>query len=90
LCGLLAWLEDDPEVATALIEQSLTMMAGPDLKPGGSAFLALNALELAVVTGSDDLAESYYQRFSDGWDGYVRLVGSRYPHASAWLERRKE
>lgn len=62
ICGELAWAEDDPEVAAALLEASVTVN-----RPIDEEFMALrlqNALALSILSGSDALAEHYYAR----WD----------------------
>jgi hypothetical protein len=62
ICGQLAWAEDDPEVAAALLEASCTAA-----RPMDEEFLTYhiqNALALSILTGSDALAEHYYAR----WD----------------------
>lgn len=58
ICAELAWVEDDPEVATALLERSCA-------KAGiGEEFAFYNAMHLAIVTHSDELADSYFGRWS--------------------------
>jgi hypothetical protein len=83
LCGQLAWLEDDPAVAAALIEESLSSMTNADST--GAAYAALNALELAVVTGSDAMAADYFQRCRGRWPAFLELRGTQFPNATAWL-----
>ena len=85
-CGMLAWLEDDPEIAGALLEQSF---AGLDKVPNGENY-ALHSLELAVVTGSDELAEYCFQHYKELlWPDYPfgAYVG-RFPETHDWLLER--
>jgi len=81
-CAHLAWLEEDPQVAVALIEESC---AGPMYE--GEIFegyAQLNALSFAVGTGNEALAEYYFQRDRDLWQ---EIEGVPWlPEACTWLE----
>ncbi|MBI5093781.1 MAG: hypothetical protein HZB26_15235 [Candidatus Hydrogenedentes bacterium] len=64
-CTKLAWLEEDPRVVAALLEESC---AAKPVNPSAEASAPCNALQLAVLTGSDELATYYYQRYQDSWE----------------------
>ena len=82
ICAQLAWLEEDPEVATALLQESCAS--------GFSSWL-LKAIDLAVLTNSDDLADYYLKRLSDvaGTENVADWLksSSRYPEVEAWKKR---
>jgi hypothetical protein len=87
LCGLLAWYEEDPEAATALLQESCA---------SGDPSLLAAAMRLAILTDSDDLADCYFGRWSD-------TVGAKeaadwlkwnpnpavHPQYSAWIKRHR-
>jgi len=58
ICQRLAWVEQDPEVAAAFLEESCSMTNGmlPHFLQG--------ALCLAILTDSDELADYYYARWN--------------------------
>lgn len=59
ICSMLAWLEDDPEVATALLRESCLGGNGRD------RYRLMEALDLCILTRSDALAEHYFGRWSE-------------------------
>jgi hypothetical protein len=81
-CSRLAWLEEDSEVATALLQESCA---------SGNAFLLYNGMHLAILTNSDDLADYYFKRWSDaaGTEEVARwfMLGSLYPEVQEWKQR---
>jgi hypothetical protein len=54
ICGKLAWFEDDPETAATLLRYSCASDSPHRLQ---------NATILAIVTGSDALADHYFRRW---------------------------
>jgi len=54
----LAWLEEDTEVATALLQESCASNSN-------KRWALFRAMQLSVLTDSDDLAEYYLKRLSD-------------------------
>lgn len=80
-CAALAWLEADTEVATALLEASCA---------SGDRFRLLHALNLAVLTHSDELAEHYLERVveADGDDRVVWQDKNALPEVKEWYDRR--
>lgn len=91
ICGRLAWLEDDPEVAAALLEASCTINRPID-EVNHARYLQ-NALCLSIVTGSDDLAEHYYARWNaiepvEKETYFSQFPMGRSPEVAAWLEAR--
>jgi hypothetical protein len=92
-CMRQAWLEEDPEVAVALLDESLS---GPLSKAHPDDFESLaqfNALDLCVVTGSEELAEYYYLRYRDSWPkwmaGRYNLSMRCHPETLTWLQNRE-
>lgn len=88
LCAMEAWLVDDPQVAAALLEESLSgpatfLAGGEDQTP----FVALNAVDLCIVTGSDELAEYYYERYRDQWPEWVKNFPHYRDHWPVWFSR---
>ncbi|MBI5093782.1 MAG: hypothetical protein HZB26_15240 [Candidatus Hydrogenedentes bacterium] len=79
----LAWLEEDPQVATALLERSCAKSS-----PGAEIDIRApqNALRLAIVTGSDELATYYYQRYRDSWDQWHDQLDS---DIRVWIAARR-
>lgn len=59
----LAWVEDDPEVAAALLEASCA--ADDHTTESMKLFFVQNALIVSILTGSDALAEHYYARWGE-------------------------
>jgi hypothetical protein len=82
ICSWLAWLEEDPEVATALLQESCA---------SGNALSLRDAMHLAIFTNSDDLADYYFKRWSDAagteevaqWFKFFSL----YPKVQEWKQR---
>jgi len=82
ICGWLAWLEEDPEVAMALLQESCA---------SGNALQLRDAMHLAILTNSDDLADYYFRRWSDAagteevaqWFKFFSL----YPKVQEWKQR---
>lgn len=60
ICGRLVWVEQDPEVAAVLLEKSCSI---PPSNPMLPTFL-VKAQHLAILTGSDELADYYYARWN--------------------------
>lgn len=86
LGALLAWVEEDPKVATVLLEQSCS---GQPYAAMPEVWAPLNALELAVMTGSDELADYYFQRFRYSWQDWLNEgYTSVFPEVLAWIEER--
>ena len=81
-CSRLAWLEEDSAVATALLQESCA---------SGNALLLYNAMHLAILTNSDDLADYYLKRWSDaaGTEEVAQWFkfGSLYPEVQEWKQR---
>jgi hypothetical protein len=67
ICAELAWVEDDPQATAAWLQR---------LSASRSECCLLSALNLAVQTHSDELAEVYFHRWSE-------MVGSKI--TAAWL-----
>ena len=88
VCAQLAWLEDDTQVAVALLEESC---AGPvEIGVASSfweAYTEFNALDLAVATGSEELADYYFRRYRDSWQQWIS-DGRRpcLPETMTWLQ----
>jgi len=82
VCADLAWLEEDPEVATALLQESCA---------SGNVNFLRDAMELSVLTNSDDLADYYFRRWSDaaGTEETAQWLkqDSPYPAIQAWKKR---
>lgn len=89
ICARLAWAEDDPEVAAALLAASCTAARPIDEEnlPG----YVQDALVLSILTGSDALAEHYYAQ----WDAIkpsekpivnLHLERGRSEQIDSWLE----
>ena len=68
LCEQLAWIEDDPQVAVELLLQAC---ATKPLFTEGEA--QCDALNLAVATGSEDLAKYFYYRYHHSWSEWGML-----------------
>jgi hypothetical protein len=85
----LAWLEEDPEVAAALLEESFSRpIEDKSRGPYDPWIAAMNALDLSIATGSDDLAEGYYLRFRDSWPRWTemhRAFAKFGPEREAWI-----
>jgi hypothetical protein len=78
-CAMLAWLEDDPEISAALIEESL---AAPE-NSGMDGWAPANALHLALVTGSDETAAAIWARYHDALVRYYptfEIAREIFPH----------
>jgi len=58
ICAELAWLEEDTEVATALLQESCASNSN-------KRWALFRAMHLSILTDSDDLAEYYFKRWSD-------------------------
>ena len=58
ICAELAWLEEDTEVATALLQESCASNTN-------KRWALFRAMHLSILTDSDDLAEYYFKRWSD-------------------------
>lgn len=86
LCGELAWLEDDPAMATTLLEQSLS--EGPGT-PEDNRWPFLNALELATTTENPDLSEYYWDRFPDAQDFSIDQFQRNNRRLHPWLKLRR-
>lgn len=71
--GLLAWVEEDPEVAAALLEESCSGRCGDPGWGAGTWVAPVNALDLCIATGSEDLAERYYLRYRESWPKWMEL-----------------
>lgn len=91
LCCDLAWFEDDPQVAAALLEESC---AGPVWSGPNSEYFTIhaqyNALGLCIATGSEELANYYYERYRGSWPqwmGEPAFAGSE-DETVAWLHER--
>lgn len=72
ICGQLAWVEEYPEVAAALLEASCT--AARTIDEEFMAFHIQDALALAILTGSNELAEHYYARWDELEPGAKPIV----------------
>ena len=74
----LAWIEEDPHVAAALLEQSCGGAVGITVDPVYNECLApTNALDLCVTTGSKELADYYYHRYRDSWRRWLDIGTKR-------------
>ena len=83
ICGMLAWVEEDPEIAAALLRESCA---------SDNRHRLHNAMALAILTESDDLAEHYFERWTGvlepgELENWFKLV-SRWPEVEAFLERK--
>ena len=89
-CMTLAWVEDDPDVAAALLQRSCAR---------GTRYCLYQAMCLGIVTHSDELADHYFRRWSetvgttdtaDWLAGRARVgisspdVEASYPEFEAW------
>ena len=82
ICSMLAWLEEDPEIAAALLRESCV---------SGNRHRLSQAMTLTVVTGSDGLADHYFKRWAnaipqDELANWYKL-GSIWPEMQAFKER---
>ena len=59
ICGQLAWLEDDPEVAAALLETACSADNGLELR---------NAIEFAQATQNHELEQYFRDRAPADWE----------------------
>jgi hypothetical protein len=82
VCADLAWLEEDSEVATALLQESCV---------SGKVYFLCDAMELAIVTGSGNLADYYFKRWSDaaGMEEVAQWFkwDSLHPEVQEWKQR---
>lgn len=89
VCVDLAWLEDDPEVATALLQESCA--TGDDV-PVAFVDQLWNAVNLSVLTHSDALAEHYFERWSavagpERTEQFLHPIHPGSAEMEAWKER---
>jgi len=84
LYAQLAWVEEDPEIAVRYIEKSLDLPDDAQKDVLIPIYLS-NAIELAVATDSQDLAEHYYTRWkaADKEDWVDNF--DAYPTVKAWV-----
>jgi len=82
VCAWLAWLEEDTEVATALLQESCASNKNPFL---------YRAVRLSILTNSDDLADYYFTRLSNvvGTEKMAKFLKSDSvpPEIQAWRKR---
>ena len=84
ICRRLAWVEEDPEIAAALLRESCATN-----RPGALS----DAMRLAILTNSNEVADHYFERWADavGEDEVARWFNShdRSPRIQAWKEQRE-
>jgi hypothetical protein len=83
ICAWLAWLEEDTEVATALLQESCA---------SDNKSLLPRAVRLSILTNSDDLADYYFKRWSDviGTEKtaqWLKRDSPDHPEIQAWKKR---
>lgn len=86
LCGELAWLEDDPVIATTLLEQSLAHGPGT---VDNNRWPFLNALELAMTTDNPELAAAYWARFPGARDVSIQGFPRNSRSLRSWIKLRR-
>ena len=87
----LAWIEEDPQVAVALLEQSLAGPLGGVTDPSFlEGYAEFNALDLCVATGSEELANDYYQRYRDSWRQWLEKDRRTwFSETLTWIQERE-
>jgi len=84
----LAWLEEDTKVATALLQESCASNSN-------KRWALFRAMQLSVLTDSDDLADYYFKRWSDVRGAEIlkqwimRDDAGCPPKIQAWKERHR-
>lgn len=82
LCGELAWLEDDLQIAARLLEQSLSQGPGPG---NDSRWIFVNAVELALATETEWLAQELLEKFPDCWAAIPQESRNRSHRENRWI-----